>query len=158
RRSVHLLVAAPVTLLAAWAGWHFWDVRPQIVTYLLLAVFLYILREGWETRPRTLVWLPLLVIPWANLHAGFVTGIARIGLVGAGAALPRLSDRTRRTDGLRVLGLAAGLTVAAALASLVNPFGLRAILFPLEVVNTDLFVASTTEWFSPNFHDPAYRG
>jgi tetratricopeptide (TPR) repeat protein len=158
RRSVHLLVAAPVTLLAAWAGWHFWDVRPQIVTYLLLAVFLYILREGWETRLRTLVWLPLLVIPWANLHAGFVTGIAVIGLVGAGTALPRLIDHTRRIDGLRVLGLAAGLTVAAALGSVVNPFGLRAILFPLEVVNTPLFVASTTEWFSPNFHDPAYRG
>jgi hypothetical protein len=158
RRGVHPLVASATALLAAWAGWHFWDVRPQIVTYLLLAVFLYILREGWETRPRTLVWLPLLMVPWANLHAGFVTGIAVIGLVGIGTALPRLLDRRCRAEGGRVLALAAGVAVLAGLASLVNPFGLQAILFPLEVVNTRLFVTSTTEWFSPNFHDPAYQG
>ena len=158
RRGVHPIVASAVTLLAAWAGWQFWNVRPQIITYLLLAVFLDILREGWETRPRTLVWLPLLMIPWANLHAGFVTGIAVIGIVGVGTALPRLLDRERRRDGARVLALALGVAGVAGLASLVNPYGIRAVLFPLEVVNTRLFMASTMEWFSPNFHNPAYRG
>jgi hypothetical protein len=57
-----------------------------------------------------------------------------------------------------VLALAVGLGTATAAASLVNPFGVRAILFPLEVVNTRLFVSSTAEWFSPNFHNPAFRG
>jgi hypothetical protein len=158
RRGVHPLVAGAVTLLAAWAGWDYWDVRPQIVTYLLLAVFLYVLRPGWLERPRSLVWLPLLMIPWANLHAGFVTGIAIIGMVGLGTALPRLLDRERRQDGLRVVGLTAVVAGAAAVASLANPYGIRAALFPLEVVNTRLFMASTIEWYSPDFHNPAYRG
>src|SRR5262249_17454456 len=155
---VHPILASLVTLVATWAGWEYWDVRPQIVTYLLLAVFLYLLREGWETRSRSLVWLPLLMIPWANLHAGFVTGIAIIGLVGLGTALPALARPERRRTGWRVLGLAAGVGLVTGLASLVNPFGLRAVLFPLEVVNTRLFMSSTAEWFSPNFHNPAYRG
>jgi hypothetical protein len=158
RRGVHPILASLVTLVAAWAGWEFWDVRPQIVTYLLLAVFLYLLREGWETRPRTLAWLPLLMVPWANLHAGFVTGIAIIGLVGVGTALPSLAGRERRRAGWRVLGLATGVGVVTGLASLVNPYGLQAVLFPLEVVNTRVFMSSTAEWFSPNFHNPVYRG
>jgi hypothetical protein len=158
RRAVHPLTAAAVTLLAAWAGWDFWDVRPQVVTYLLLAVFLYVLRDGWERRPRALLALPLLTVPWVNLHAGFLTGIAVVGLVGAGTALPRLLDRERRRDGIRVLALGGAVAAAAALASLANPYGVRAILFPLEVVNTRVFMTSTTEWFSPNFHNPVYRG
>src|SRR5262249_15260359 len=55
-------------------------------------------------------------------------------------------------------GLALGVAAVAGLASLVNPYGLRAVTFPLEVVNTRLFMSSTKEWFSPNFHDPIYRG
>jgi tetratricopeptide (TPR) repeat protein len=158
RRGVHPVMAAAVTLVAAWAGWEFWDVRPQLVTYLLLAVYLHLLREGWEARPRTLGWLPVLMVPWANLHAGFLTGLAVIGLVGLGTAVPRLLDQGRRRDGWRALRLAAAAGVVTALASLLNPFGLRAILFPLEVVNTRLFMSTTAEWLSPNFHDPAYLG
>lgn len=158
RRGVHPILASAVTLLAAWAGWEYWDVRPQIFTYLLAAVFLYLLREGWETRLRTLAWLPLLMIPWANLHAGFVTGLGLIGLVGAGTALPRLMDPARRRAGWRALGLALGLGALATLASLANPYGVQALRFPFEVVGTRLFMISTSEWFSPNFHDPVYRG
>ena len=154
RRGVHPIVASAVTPLAAWAGWEFWDVRPQIFTYLLVALFLYLLREGWEGRRGSLLWLPLLMVPWANLHAGFVTGIGLIGLIGLGTALPRLLDRR----GWRTLGSALGLAALAALAGLVNPYGVRALLFPLEVVGTKSFMISTTEWFSPNFHDPTYRG
>jgi hypothetical protein len=158
RRGTHPTAAAAAVLVAAWAGWEFWDVRPQLVTYFLLAVFLYLLEPGWERRPGTLVWLPLLVVPWANLHAGFVTGPAVVGLVGLGTALPLLVQAERRREGWRVLGRAAAVVAASGLAGLVNPYGLRAVLFPLEVVNTRLFMSSTAEWFSPNFHNPAYRG
>jgi tetratricopeptide (TPR) repeat protein len=158
RRGVHPILASVMTVVGAWAGREFWVVRPQIVTYLLLAVFLYLLREGWETRGRSLVWLPLLMVPWANLHAGFVTGIAVIGMIGVGTALPSLARQERRRVGWRVLGLAAGVGLVTGLASLLNPYGLRAVLFPLEVVNTRLFMSSTAEWFSPNFHNPVYRG
>jgi hypothetical protein len=158
RRGIHPILASLATVVGAWAGWEFWAVRPQIVTYLLLAVFLYLLREGWQTRRRTLLWLPLLMIPWANLHAGFVTGIAVIGMIGVGTALPSLARQERRRAGWEVLGLATGVGLLTGLASLVNPYGLRAVLFPLEVVNTRLFMSSTAEWFTPNFHNPAYRG
>ena len=157
-RSVPPLLAAGVCLVGAWAGLGFWEVRPQLVTYLFAAVCLWVLREGW-TRRFTPWWaMPLLMIPWANLHAGFVTGFGLIGIVGLGTALPSLVVPERRGEGWRTLGRALGLEGLAALGSLVNPFGVRAMLFPLEVVRTKAFVSSTLEWLSPNFHNPVYHG
>jgi len=39
----------------------------------------------------------------------------------------------------------------------VNPFGVRAILFPFEVVRSMPFMTSTIEWFPPNFHHASFR-
>ena len=95
-RSVPPLLAAGVCLVGAWAGLGFWEVRPQLVTYLFAAVCLWVLREGW-TRRFTPWWaMPLLMIPWANLHAGFVTGFGLLGIVGLGTALPSLVVPERR--------------------------------------------------------------
>ncbi|HSE96174.1 MAG TPA: hypothetical protein VLD61_09785, partial [Methylomirabilota bacterium] len=189
-RGIDPILGCAMALLAAWAGRDFWDVRPQIWTYLLVAVYLWVLREGWERRRAPLLWLPLLMVPWANLHAGFVTGLGLIGLIGVGTALTRFIEtgnrseseppsprpqaearpwvgrgvghRPKAVEGWRevskILRRAAGLLAVTTLASLANPFGWRAILFPLEVVNTRAFMIGTHEWFSPNFHDPAYRG
>jgi hypothetical protein len=156
-RGVHPLLAAATTLLAAWAGAEFWHARPQTVTYLFVAILCWLLRAGWEHRPIALVLAPALVVPWVNLHAGFVMAFAVIGLTGLGTALPLLVDRERRPAGRRVVGLTALLGISAAAASLVNPYGVRAILFPLEVVRSVPFMTSTIEWFPPNFHHAAFR-
>jgi hypothetical protein len=156
-RGVHPLLASAVTLLAAWAGAEFWHARPQTFTYLFVAVLIWLLRPGWERRPVTLLVVPALVVPWVNLHAGFVMAFLVIGIAGLGTALPLLVDPARRSAGWRVVGLTAVLGVTAAAASLLNPFGARAILFPLEVVRSVPFMTSTIEWFPPNFHHASFR-
>ena len=156
-RGVHPLLASGVTLLAAWTGAEFWHARPQTFTYLFVAVLLWFLRPGWERRPATLILVPALVVPWVNLHAGFVMAFLVIGVAGLGTALPLVVDPARRHTGWRVIGLTAYLGVAAAAASLLNPFGARAILFPLEVVRSVPFMTSTIEWFPPNFHHASFR-
>jgi hypothetical protein len=156
-RGVHPLVASAMTLLAAWTGAGFWHARPQTFTYLFVAILAWLLRAGWQDRRFTLVLVPLLVALWVNLHAGFVMAFVVIGLTGLGTALPLLVDRERRGLGWRAVGLATVLGVAAAGASLLNPFGVRAILFPLEVVRSVPFMTSTIEWFPPNFHHGSFR-
>jgi hypothetical protein len=101
--------------------------------------------------------VPALVAVWVNLHAGFVMAFLMIAIVGLGTALPLLLDGDRRRAGWRVVGLTACLGLSAAAASLLNPFGARAILFPLEVVGSVPFMTSTIEWFPPNFHHEAFR-
>jgi hypothetical protein len=156
-RGVHPLLASAVTLLAVWTGAEFWHARPQMFTYLFVAVLIWLLRPGWEHR-RALRWLvPALVVLWVNLHAGFMMAFLVIGLIGLGTALPLLADPGRRPAGWRVVGLTALLGLLAAVGSLLNPFGPRAILFPLEVVQSVPFMTSTIEWFPPNFHHRSFR-
>ena len=71
---------APILMLAAILLGRFYLFRPQIFTYLLLAIFtLTLIRYLFDLRARLWI-LPLLLIPWANLHGGFVAGIGVIGL------------------------------------------------------------------------------
>ena len=156
-RGVHPLMASGVTLLAAWTGAAFWHARPQMFTYLFVAIFAWLLRAGWERRGGTLAFVPALIVPWVNLHAGFVMAFLMIGIVGFGTAFPLLVDSDRRRAGWRVVGLTACLGISAAAASLLNPFGVRAILFPLEVIRSVPFMTSTIEWFPPNFHHESFR-
>src|SRR5215831_2602165 len=156
-RGVHPLLASAVTLLAAWTGAGFWHARPQMFTYLFVAILAWLLRDGWERRRATLLLVPALVVPWVNLHAGFVMAFLIIGIAGLGTALPLLLDGARRRAGWHLVGLTACLELSAAAASLLNPFGVRAILFPLEVVRSVPFMTSTIEWFPPNFHHGSFR-
>jgi hypothetical protein len=156
-RGVHPLLASAVTLLAAWTGAEFWHARPQTFTYLFVAILAWLLRPGWEGRRVVLVLVPALVVLWVNLHAGFVMAFVVIGIVGLGTALPLLVDPGRRPAGWRVVGRTAWLGGSAVVASLLNPFGVHAILFPLEVVRSVPFMTSTIEWFAPNFHHAGFR-
>jgi hypothetical protein len=156
-RGVHPLLAAAVTLLAARTGAEFWHARPQTFTYLFMAILAWLLRPGWEDRRLTFGVVPALMILWVNLHAGFLMAGVLIGIMGLGTALPLLVDRERRRAGWRVLRLTGALGALAAAASLVNPFGVRAILFPLDVVSNVPFMTSTIEWFPPNFHHASFR-
>jgi hypothetical protein len=50
----------------------FWAPRPQLVTYLALAVFWAILRAYRDDRADRLLWLPVITAVWANLHGGLL--------------------------------------------------------------------------------------
>jgi hypothetical protein len=133
----------------------FWSPRPQLVTYLLLALFVAVLADYQAGRPHRLWWLPVLTELWANLHAGFLSGPLLVALCAAaelGGWL--LGDDTGRAGGLaraRTLALWSALSV---LASLANPFHYHAILFPFQVMGEQLSQAWIIEWASPPFSHP----
>jgi len=140
--------------LGALATRGFWLPRPQLVTYLLLALFWGILREERVGQADRLAWLPLLTLLWVNLHGGFILGPALLGLCLAS----ELGHRAFRIDGsapdgrrLRRLALA---LAGCGLAALANPFHYRAILFPFQVLEDRLARALIIEWASPPFQAP----
>lgn len=157
-RGVGALAAAATVLVAAWAGSEFWQVRPALFTYLGLAALLWLLRPGWERRPRSLALVPALVAAWANLDAGFLAAGPVLAVAAAGSALPRLADRGRRREGARVLALGAAVAAAAALAALATPFGPRTLATAWLAGRHGPPTAATAEWFGPNFHHPGFRG
>ena len=88
-------------------------VRAQIFTFFFFALVLYILeRVRLSQRWGGLMWLPLILVPWANFHGGFVAGLGLIFLYALGEGL------SGRTFWPYVLTL-----VVAALVTLINPYG-----------------------------------
>jgi hypothetical protein len=66
-RFIFLLMALAAMLPYA-------DIRPTVLTVVGLAIILRLLTA--KNVSKTIFWLPLLFLLWANLHGGFVLGLA----------------------------------------------------------------------------------
>jgi hypothetical protein len=113
-------------------------VRPQIFTHAFFALTLYVVHRGREGR-RTLAWLlPLAMVAWVNVHAGFVAGLGTLAL----AAAVETAGAWRRGATLPShLWLA---LAGAALATTLSPYGPG---YPLAVVPTTIMARpDIVEW------------
>jgi hypothetical protein len=87
--------------------------RPQSFTFALLAVLIYLLTaDAYRRAGRLWLAVPILAL-WANLHGGFINGIAALG---AYAAVSGLQDVVAGRGYDRAIRLAA-ITGAATLAT-----------------------------------------
>lgn len=106
------------------AGFGRWVVRPELFTFLFIAVSLVTLeRAAKEPRARWVWALPLVQVLWVNTHTLFVFGPLLAWAFVATDALERLATRAT----LPARGLASGRLVLLALlvtgACWVNPYG-----------------------------------
>ena len=101
--------------------------RPEILSLVFLATFVYILNAA-NTQPKRLWMLVPLQLAWVNTHALFVLGLILLGCW--------LVDRiiagklTLSRDSLRDLVAA---PVAVVLVCFANPYGWNGALFPLTL-------------------------
>ncbi len=113
------------------------DPRPEVLSLLGVAVYLAVLFRTDQTPG--LAWLlPVVQVVWVNSHALFVLGpiILSVYLIDHIArALTRTGDTDLPADrlGRRWWLHVGGAAAAAGMACLVNPYGLRGALFPLEL-------------------------
>lgn len=124
--------------------------RPQILSWLLMAGLIWLLLDLRPTRAWRLAALPVLFAVWANLHGLYVVGFGFIGLYG----LFTLAGRTPMAP-LRWWVVFAGIGAVA--ASMLTPAGPEGLLYPLRYVDAgDWGLANIQEWQSPDFHNPAH--
>ncbi len=147
--------AAAATALGAVASAPSWGVRPQMFTFTLASLLLWLV-EGGEDRPRLLLWIPPLFLLWLNLHAGFALGPAlllayAIGLI-IEIAVGNTPWRQARPILLRVLLL---LLACLALVPL-NPSGSELYRYPFDTLCSPGMRALIGEWRSPDFHEWLY--
>ncbi len=131
-------------VLAATAAAPFWAPRPQLASYLLLAIL-----HRWLRRSDDRAWrIPLLFLLWGNVHGGFIWGFLLLLAWGAGGLVERALARPGAPTwkALRTLALA---TLASALAVMVNPNGAAVWTLPFHTVRVSLEIQ---EWRSPDFH------
>jgi hypothetical protein len=139
RRTSDPLAIAAAAILAASLMSYGYLFRPQIFTFLALALLcdrLHALDLG--ARPATAWLLPLLFAAWVNFHGGVLAGVA---VLGAFAAF-----RWRAPGRVAILGAA----VVSVTALAVNPYGLA---LPAFLVRDVLRERAISEWQSVTLID-----
>lgn len=142
RSRAHPLVVAVATVvpLALCGYQYFWDARPQIVGYGMVAALLALIWAYVETGHTRLLWaFPPLAVLWGNLHASVLLGPALLLVAAFGCRLS--ADRER----------AAPLALAAAATLLVVPLngvGTDLLTYPFRIWHT-LWRDHLNEWQSP---------
>ncbi len=135
-------------------------IRPQMVGYLLLVIELLVFHLGRTRNARWFFCLPPLFAIWVNCHGSFFLGLAVAGLF-------LFSSFFRFQEGLlvasgwdarqrRMLALAFGLSLAALL---INPAGVRQILYPLNtMLQQPIGLSEVSEWKPLEWTDPRAIG
>jgi len=137
-------IAALAVVFATAASASLFGFRPQMFTLLLASIFIAIL-DGYVYRnKRRLVWLlPLLMLLWVNLHAGFALGPALILLFVMMAGLDKEWNRV----GPLLLVFAICVVVIP-----LNPNAFRMFTYPFQTLAAPAMQNFIEEWFSPDFH------
>lgn len=146
-------VRAFALVLGAAAAAVFWSARPQMMSFFLSTVILYVLYLYKRRKVDRLWLLPVLMILWVNLHGGFaIAFILLFGTIG-GEVLGRLFDG-KNPDVLTwaQIGKLIAFTVLAALALVVNPNTVQMWGYPFRTVGIGVLQAFIQEWASPDFH------
>jgi len=124
--------------------------RPHIFTYLFLALLMAMLFKSAHSerafRLERWLYIPLIFLAWANIHAGFLLGLAIYWIVVAnevfrpGDSSLDLSSRLKR------------FVFPALLATgvcLINPNGLKIFTYTIAIAGNPTFKSTISEWVSP---------
>ncbi len=125
RTGIHPLLSVLITMLAMGATSYHFHPRPHLLTIVLLGwTFSRLIDfEAGRIPLRRLFWLVPLFILWTNVHGGMMGGVVTLALAGAGWGIARCLGLKTPLTGYRQLLVLIGLTVAAALTALINPYG-----------------------------------
>jgi hypothetical protein len=120
--------------------------RPHVLILPILATWGIVLMSARDEDRVPALGFALLMVVWANLHGSFVFGLALIGPFALDAVL--MSGRGRRGAVARRWGI---FFIASIGASMVTPWGPKALLFAFEVDRMSFSLSQIGEWRSPNF-------
>jgi hypothetical protein len=165
RRGTSLPLAVILLLLAVGASTIHFFARPHVLSWLLTVIWFQLLDRS-ETALETpanaeqdhrLFWLPVIMLLWANLHGGFLLGIALCGIyLIAGLIRYFLNTEDRQKVG-RWLKRLAVASLLSLLATFVNPYGYKLHVHIYQYLSNRFLMNHIDEFLSPNFHGVAQQ-
>jgi hypothetical protein len=102
------------------------EIRPEVFSYFFAVVFFLLLWRYKKDKLKTnmLFLLPVLGLFWVNMHIYFIFGIGLIGLFLLDTIIEKNWSK------FKILFLVLILSIGA---SLVNPFGIKGLIYPLNI-------------------------
>ncbi|HSS98863.1 MAG TPA: hypothetical protein VLK33_17630, partial [Terriglobales bacterium] len=150
--SVYL--RAFVLVIGAATAAVFWSPRPQMLSFFLSAVILYLLYLHKRRKIDRLWLIPIMMGIWGNLHAGFSIGFIFLFGSIAGEILGHIfnpkGEYVVHWAGVRKLVIVTLISIAALV---INPYGLQMLAVPFQTLSIGALQNFIQEWNSPNFHE-----
>ena len=161
RRGSNPPVAVILLLLSVGASTIHFFARPHVLSWLLTVIWFQLLDNSETTADaepdRSLLWLPVIILLWANLHGGFLLGIALCGLYLIAGLIQYFSDREDRPKVGRWLKRLAVASLLSLLATFVNPYGYKLHAHIYSYLSNSFLMNHIDEFLSPNFHGIAQQ-
>jgi hypothetical protein len=138
RRSVDPVVASVLCVWAVLISQERFEIRPEMVSYLLLQIMLWLYATGRVSKSKRLWVIPAVMCLWANCHSLFVLGMVVVMSQMVGSLitdLPLLPQGWRRPvePPVRKQILLTGAVALA--ATLINPFFIQGAIFPFKLMS-----------------------
>jgi hypothetical protein len=130
-----------------------WAARPQVVSFFLTALVAYLLDRYKRHNGKTLLWLPLVVLLWANVHGGFAIAFILMlcYVVGEGVNWLTRHDQDPVLSRRQMLHLLLVMGLCLLVVG-INPNTWQMWLYPFRTVGIGVLRDFIQEWQSPNFH------
>ncbi|MEW6381671.1 MAG: hypothetical protein AB1611_19000 [bacterium] len=134
--------------------------RPHMFTEMFVPIFFYILFAYKYQRKDYLIWLPVLLLLWVNIHGGFVVGMGIITLFALFETFRTFINRyytflqndilsVQRLKKLWIIWLISGIVLS------INPHGISIYSYPFELTSKKIFMSQIYEW-QPPFKSPTF--
>jgi hypothetical protein len=100
---------------------------------------------------------------WVNLHAGYLLGLAIMGIYLIGGLTEILvaefqkKEKIGRIPTLRSILIQCCFLGACILAALANPNGIKILIYPFQTLISPSMQQLIQEWFSPDFHQMMWQ-
>jgi len=122
--------------------------RPHIFSWLFgIISFAILIRGG-----KKLYLLPALMIPWSNMHGGFIIGLVLQGIFLAGSIAQKVEETSfsKTWENKKNFYSPALVLALSILTTCINPFGYKLLFFPFKV-SAPVFLSNIQEWRSVDF-------
>ncbi len=149
--SLRLLATLPIPVLAN-------DIlapRPNVMSFLLAACVMWMLRRYRDTQDRRLWLLPVLFVIWANTHGGYPVGLALLWCQAAAVISAKLAERIGLFGRFALGGSAlathrvrfwVALALTCSIMQFVNPSGWHTVWYQYANVSTSVASGLIEEW------------
>lgn len=147
--------AAALTLAMTTSYWSSYA-RPQIFGFVCMAMLVLLMERAKDSQwgRRDVLGVAAISCAWANLHGSFVIGLVYIGTGLFATCVQRIFER-KPLSADRVISWEVVSLIAAALGSLLNPHGIGAWRYIIEVAQLQTTRMVITEWTPTSLSTPA---
>ena len=156
-RGSMLQISVTLLLLAMGAAMIHFLARPHVLSWLFTVIWFQLLDSA-EVAPenwRQLLWLPLLMLLWVNLHGGFLFGLALLGLYCLAGTIRYLQAGAESRQAAAWVKQLSAVGALSFLATFANPYGYRLHAHIYRYLSNRFLMNHIDEFRSPDFHGVA---